>query len=431
MATSPDALADALTLPGPVGADRRGWRRAYDADPAGFLSASQERWGDTFTLDKNLVVVGDPDMAHQILVATDRESVIGPDRLEGRFPTAEETREWMGTRKLIGRVLTPQAVRGQLPRLEQAVSTGLESLAGGGPFDPMAVTHETCLRAFLPMYLPGPAPAVVSALRDSIRAALVLADAGVHLPRWWPSSMRRRVLTARRRVHAELRALITAQRPDDQVPSDSPTLSDLLRTASVPTDQAVHVLGNALSKGLPATAGAWSWLLHDLAARPDDMARIRDEAIACRASGEELSYTRAFVRESMRTHPPAWLLARETTAPTAVSERCTVPAGTTLFVSPYLIHRDPRYWPDPHRFTPDRWTSPHTERHRYAYLPFGAGPRVCVGLHLGEVLLTLTAARIATDHHLTVTTPATAPAFRSVLQPTGIRLQLTRRAPGA
>lgn len=189
-------------------------------------------------------------------------------------------------------------------------------------------------------------------------------------------------------------------------------------------------MGNALAKGLPATAGAWCWLLHDLAANPGDMARIRVEATACRGSVEELSYTRAFVRESMRTHPPAWLLARETTAPTAVTERCTAPAGTTIFISPYLIHRDPRYWPDPHRFAPHRWTPPHTGHHRYAYLPFGAGPRVCVGLHLGEVLLTLTAARIASRYQLTASTPATAPAFNSVLQPTGLSLQLTRRDPG-
>ncbi|MFE2285357.1 cytochrome P450 [Streptomyces sp. NPDC059443] len=372
----------------------------------------------------------DPDAAHRILVATNRESEIGPDLVHGRLPTAEETQEWMGTRKLIGRVLTPQAVRGQLPRLEQAVDIGLQSLADGGQFDPVAVAHGTCLRGFLPVYLPGPAPTLVTAVLDSIKAALVLADAGVRLPRWWPSSMRRRVLAARRRAHVELRALITDHHPDSQVPDDSPTLLDILRTAAVPTDLAVHVMGNALVKGLPATAGAWSWLLHDLAAHPDDMARIRAEAATGGGSVEELPYTRAFVRESMRTHPPAWLLARETTAPTTVTEQCTAPAGTTIFISPYLIHHDPRYWPDPHQFAPHRWTSPHPEHHRYAYLPFGAGPRVCVGLHLGEVLLTLTAARIASQYQLTVSAPATAPAFTSVLQPTGLSLRLTPRAPG-
>lgn len=118
------------------------------------------------------------------------------------------------------------------------------------------------------------------------------------------------------------------------------------------------------------------------------------------------------------------------TAPTAVTDRCTAPADTAILISPYLIHRDPRHWPNPDRFNASRWTLPHTKRHRYAYLPFGAGPRVCIGLHLAEVLLTLTAARITTHYQLAVSTPATAPTFNSVLLPSRLSLQLTRRAPG-
>ncbi|MDN3294912.1 hypothetical protein QWM81_12790 [Streptomyces ficellus] len=86
------------------------------------------------------------------------------------------------------------------------------------------------------------------------------------------------MLTTRRRVQTELRVLLTDRRPENQLPSDNPTLLDNLRPSSVPTDLAIEVMAEALAKRLPATASAWCWLLHDLAAHPGDMARIRAEA---------------------------------------------------------------------------------------------------------------------------------------------------------
>jgi cytochrome P450 len=85
----------------------------------------------------------------------------------------------------------------------------------------------------------------------------------------------------------------------------------------------------------------------------------------------------------MRLRPPAWIIGRRTPEPYQVGEY-TVPAETTLVMPQYLVHRDPRWWPRPEEFLPERWLTPDlpekgNERPKYAYFPFGGGPRSCIG----------------------------------------------------
>jgi cytochrome P450 len=75
-----------------------------------------------------------------------------------------------------------------------------------------------------------------------------------------------------------------------------------------------------------------------------------------------------------------------------------VPAGADVMISPYTLHRHPGFWPDPDQFRPERFATPAAvTAHRYAYIPFGAGPRVCVGSHLGMMEATLIAAMVARE----------------------------------
>ncbi len=420
--------SDTVPLPGPAGEERRTWRGAYETDPVGFLTACQARWGDIFRLDDELVVVCEPERTHRILVTTHRDSVPGAQGRNGTRLPSVDTGEWRQTRRPAAQLLTPQGLRGHLPTLDRAVAAGLRSLAHRDRFDPLAVAEETCLRAALPIYLPDPPPTLLPALLAFAKASRDLGDAAVILPRWWPSLMRHRLRSADRRVDAELRGLLatdTTGRPSGS-PTDPPTLLEELHAERLPADLAVKVMRKAMTTGVLSMAGAWCWLLHDLATHPEEVERIRAEA-PCQDPGAELPYTTAFVRESLRIHPPLWLLARTLTRPTQITDEFTAYAGTKITLSPYLIHHDARYWPEPDRFNPHRWTTPHPERHRHAYLPFGAGPRVCTGLHLAQVLLTLTASHIATHYQLTVTTPPTAPTFKMVSLPSGLTLELTPR----
>ena len=406
------------------------WRKAYEADPIGYLTGCRDRYGDVFALEDGLVVVTDPALVQRLLVRTKRESVPDPKLLDGgRLPDADEIAAAAHVRGLVSEVLKPASVRAHQPAVDQAVAAGLHRL-GGRAFDPVSAAGETCLRAALPVWMPDEPPELVPALLSAVACGLAVSDVGVRVPRWWPSLMRRRIRAARRLVDRELRALLDSG-PRPLAPGRPPTLLHRLAAADrIPAGVAMKALGNALTSGVSAMGGAWCWLLYHLGSRPGDLERIRREAVL--AAGDpvaDLPFTTAFVREVLRVNPPAWLLGRDTTAPVVLDEHHTVPPGTAVVFSPFLLHHDPRWWERPDRFEPERWLGLRTPHAPYAYLPFGAGPRVCLGLHLGQVLLVRTAAHIATAFHLhLIRRPSLAPPkLGTLLLPTGLTCTLTPR----
>lgn len=133
-----------------------------------------------------------------------------------------------------------------------------------------------------------------------------------------------------------------------------------------------------------ANALAWTWSL--LAEHPDTESRLHrelDEVLAGRSPtvGDlpALPYTEMVLSESIRLRPPAWAIGRRAVRDVRVGD-VDIPAGSIVVVSPWLLHHDPRWWPDPEAFEPGRWTADaKAARPRSAFVPFGGGPRVCVG----------------------------------------------------
>ncbi len=132
------------------------------------------------------------------------------------------------------------------------------------------------------------------------------------------------------------------------------------------------------------TALSWCWYL--LARHPEVEARLHEELERVLAGQlpslealGELRYTRMVLAETLRLYPPVWNLSRRAAVDCEIGSY-RVPAGSLLLFSPYLIHHDPRYYPEPERFDPSRWTAEaEARRPRLAYFPFGAGPRGCIG----------------------------------------------------
>jgi cytochrome P450 len=92
-----------------------------------------------------------------------------------------------------------------------------------------------------------------------------------------------------------------------------------------------------------------------------------------------LTYTSGVLAESMRLYPPAWVIGRRAIVDYEVAGY-KVPRGSIVLLSQWVMHRDPRFFPDPERFDPERWTDEaRAARPRFAYFPFGAGPRMCIG----------------------------------------------------
>lgn len=179
-----------------------------------------------------------------------------------------------------------------------------------------------------------------------------------------------------------------------------------------------------------ATALTWSWSL--LADRTDVVARIRAEADLL--PGEQwtdqavtnLRYTRAVVDESLRLFPPAWVISRKSTQPDVVGGYF-LPEGTTVITSPYLIHRDARSWVEPSSFDPSRFLDTDL-RLREVYLPFGAGPRLCIGRELALLEATLIIARVAQRYDVEPVHPGLpAPEFDVTVRPRGGLPAIVRR----
>ncbi len=138
--------------------------------------------------------------------------------------------------------------------------------------------------------------------------------------------------------------------------------------------------------GHETTASGLNWTWHLLAQHPEAEARLHAEldaapelAAPSLTEMEALGYTSQVVNEALRLYPPGWLLSRRTVAADVLGG-FAVPAGTNVLLPLYLLHRHPRYWKEPDRFWPERFAPEHeAERPRFAYMPFAAGPRHCIG----------------------------------------------------
>ena len=138
--------------------------------------------------------------------------------------------------------------------------------------------------------------------------------------------------------------------------------------------------------GHETTANALTWTWYLLSQYPEVESRLHDEvdtALAGRMATYDdlaaLPYTRMVLAESMRLYPPAWAIGRRAIEPFE-ARGYTIPARSVVLMSQYITHRDPRFFPDPERFDPERWTpEAQATRPKFSYFPFGGGTRVCIG----------------------------------------------------
>ena len=159
-----------------------------------------------------------------------------------------------------------------------------------------------------------------------------------------------------------------------------------------------------LLAGYETTANALTWTWYLLAQHPECMQRLQAElsqALGGRIPTfqdlERLQYTRMVFEEALRIYPPAWVLGRRALADDVVGGFRT-PAGTIIAISPYTVHRHPDFWDRPHDFCPERFADRRAvPRHRFAYLPFGAGQRKCIGNNMALIEAQLIIAMLARE----------------------------------
>ncbi|MEM7541857.1 MAG: cytochrome P450 [Pseudomonadota bacterium] len=153
--------------------------------------------------------------------------------------------------------------------------------------------------------------------------------------------------------------------------------------------------------GHETSANALCWTLYLLSRHPQICGRLREElsgalsgAAADSSDLAKVPYLKQVVQESMRVFPPVWAVARCSEQEEVFGEY-VLPANKYVGVTPYAIHRHPEFWPDPEQFDPERFDpANHSGRHSYAYLPFAAGPRACIGAGMAMLEIQLVLAQI-------------------------------------
>ncbi|HUO84783.1 MAG TPA: cytochrome P450 [Thermoanaerobaculia bacterium] len=179
---------------------------------------------------------------------------------------------------------------------------------------------------------------------------------------------------------------------------------------------------------------SWTWLLlgqHPEAERRlhEEIDRVLNGRVPTAADYERLPFARNVITESMRLFPPAYAFGREALGECQIGG-ATIPKGATLYASPWVMHRDPRWFDDPESFRPERWEGDFSKKlPRFAYFPFGGGPRICIGNGFAMMEAVLLLASIAQRFRLRLVPGQKIEPFASItLRPQpGIRVTLEAR----
>lgn len=219
------------------------------------------------------------------------------------------------------------------------------------------------------------------------------------IPKWWPNQPNRVRKAARQGIDSVIERMIAERRSTaiDGVVQDQGDLLSMLMLSEDETGRKLNdeeVRDEAINlfvAGHETTSNALTWTWYLLAQHPEIVAKLHtelDTVLGGRAPTlddlKALPYTAQIIKESMRLYPPAWVLntrvAQEETVLGGETNGYRIPKNTRFFIAPYVMHRLPQYFEDPEAFRPERFT-PEFEQSlpRFAYMPFGGGPRVCIG----------------------------------------------------
>ena len=373
-------------------------------------------------LGREQVMLNDPDAIRHVLVANHENygrnigtrRVLQPVLGEGLF--LAEGAAWRHQRRTVAPALAPRT----MPVLARHVVVATEEKeaelardAGGRPVELLPELQHLALtiagRSMFSLEMEEFGAGLRALL---MRYARRFAQPGF-LDLLLPASVRSPLDIGRAAFRAEWLRLIdrmidARERQAERAPEGRPRdLFDLLSAARDPETgagfnraQLRDEVATLILAGHETTAATLFWACYAAARLPEHQERIAEEAAAADLSAgnaaaalKRLPFTRAHVDEMLRLYPPAFLIVREALGPDTIGGRRIAP-GTVVSVSPWVVHRHRRRWRNPDGFDPSRFLPGAPPPDRYAYIPFGTGPRVCVGAQFALTEATLVLARL-------------------------------------
>jgi cytochrome P450 len=320
---------------------------------------------------------------------------------------------WLRQRRFIQPLFTRRRIAGYADSMAEeataAVAAWRPAAAAGRAIDAHAEMSQLTLRVVGRLLFGADVERAIPVVRYAFpllgRDARRRALAPVTIPREWPTPANRAAVRARQAIRDVCDEVIARRRAAPETARGDDLLGLLVgaRDGEEALDDAEirdQILIFMLA-GHDTTAIALTFALHLLGRHPEALRRLQAEVDGVLGERtptaddvERLPYAAMVLKEAMRLFPPAPGIGRRS-AEGDVIDGLTIPPGSDVAVSPWVTHRHPAFWPDPERFDPERFTAAQeADRHRYAYLPFGAGPRACIGQYFSMLEATIALAVI-------------------------------------
>jgi len=382
----------------------------------------REAYEEPYIADRNMlggyVLLNDPDLIRRVLI--DNAANYPKDKLQlekltpavGRGLLTADNESWRLQRRTVAPLFQPAGVSGYLGSMAASIEQMLARWEGhaqtGATIDiareMTALTYDIISRTVFSHEIETPAEVMGEAITTYFDALgrIDLWDV-LPLPHWLPRPAFIRAKPAQKIFRGEVRRMLARRRAriaaGQTVPSD--LVARLIEARDPETgeplsDAVIHDnLVTFIGAGHETTANALAWTLFLLSEFPEADARVAAEAkLAATPSADDLARltgTRMILEEAMRLYPPVPFMSREALARDRLGDVMVTP-GTRIIIAPWVLHRHRTLWPDPDYFLPERFAPENRAKiPRFAYLPFGAGARICVGatFAMQETLLTL------------------------------------------
>jgi len=448
---------DVKEVPGPTSWLPGGNFLAYRRNPLTFFTKTARTYGDVARFSfgsQPAYLVSHPDFIEDILVTSAKKFMKGialqrAKKLLGEGLLTSEAQLHLRQR----RTIQPLFHRQQIHRFAEAMVRHAlrwrETIREGATIDvtgemgglTLSIVGETLFSTNVQR----DADDVREALTDAVQSFAYAVLPGIELFERLPIGPFVKVRKARARLDTIIHRVIAERRSERSAvahgaSADRADLISMLLAARDPenpsapgmTDQQIRDEAMTIFlAGYETTANAMSWTWHLLGLSPhvedklhDELGRVIGDRPPVVDDVPKLEYTRSVIAESMRVYPPAWTMGRRAIEPHQIGGY-EIEKDALVLTSQWVVHHDPRWWPDPLAFRPERWL-PEARRPRFAYFPFGGGARLCIGESFAWTEAILLLATIAQRWTFTPVTPPT-PEPRITLRPRGLMMKASAR----
>jgi len=431
--------------PGPKGKFLTGNLSLFSKNPLGFLHKCSREYGDIVRIAKFSYLINQPELIEQILHNKDSLfEKVDPALAQKNHTAFSEAvmnssgAEWQLKRRHLQPSFNKILIR---ENIAKTLST-TEHFLGNWQYKPAIQNfrHEIALLSMEvgSQYLFGTAATSDEMLKITrmVEAIMTLTRNQVRLPLFIPSKNNLRLHKARYEVDEVINRIIS--RYKKLTISQTCVLDGLLAEDESGNSKWIHdEIATMIMSGFEPMADALTWTCYLLALHPECKRKLVEEVDiifseqggVSASSISMLKYTEAVIKESLRLYPPAWMTGR-TAVKECIFSGYHVPKGVTMIVSPWVTHRDPRYFEQPDEYYPARWLKDNfvEKLPKYAYFPFGGGLRKCIGDYLIMTQMITIVASIFHKYNLRLTPDSTVTPYPAlVLRPLGVEMLVELR----